>query len=145
MENVKEHQTKEIPEISSLSLLSRQYLLAMGSVGHYIKQIEQYHESHQTDDPLPPRWLHLAERSLLHRPILKYLEYFKPEEFHHPHYNEEVLARIKALDELVDSFNNLLQTEGILRQLKAKESPEFQALRELYSKAKNIVTRGHAS
>src|SRR4051812_33030571 len=99
---------KEIPELSPSSQLSRQYILAFGSVAHYIKQVEQYHESHQTTDPLPPRWLHLAERSLMHRPILKYQQYFSATDFLHPKYTPEALHRIQLLDNQVHSINSLL-------------------------------------
>jgi len=134
--------SKEIPEVSTKSQLSREYLLALGSIGHYIKQVEQYHESQQTEDPLPPRWLRLAERSLLHRPIMKYREYFNSVEFQHPDYSQEVLNRLEYLDQLVESFNSLLQQEGILAQLKEKDSGKFSSLKEIYAKAKQVVTSG---
>lgn len=137
MENI-----KEIPEVSSSSQLSRQYLLAMGSVAHYLKQVEEYHESHQTAEPLPPRWLNLAERSLLHRPILKYQDYFSSVEFKHPSYNSEAQARLKSLDVLVENCNELLRQEGILSKLKAKNSSEFENLKNIYRKARNIVLTG---
>lgn len=133
---------KAIPDIMSQSKISRQYMLALGSVAHYLKRIEQYHESQSTGEPLPPRWLFLAERSLTHRPILKYRDYFSAAEYLHPNYEQETVTVLQKLDDLVESINSLLQQPGILQSLKKNASPEFESLNKLYSRVRAIVNGG---
>ena len=119
--------------------LSKDYLLAFGSVSHYLKRIAEYHESRKTSEPLPTRWLHLAERSLLHRPLLKYAEYFTPSELDALGLKPDAKTRLSKVDELVDHMNALLGQPGITSSLRENESLQLKQLSELYESVRQLV------
>ena len=92
--------------------------MAFGSIAHYLKRVEEFHESRKTGEPLPPRWLHLAERSLRHRPILTYSEYFSTGESQ------------PKLDSLTHEINMLLEQEEI----------QTEKLAALYSEVRQTLS-----
>ncbi len=102
--------------------MNADYLLALGSIAHYLKRAKQFKESRGTSEPLPPRWMHLAERSIQHRSIQTYGEYFGTSEKH------------SELDKLVHEINTLLQADDIQTDL----------LEQLYDAVCKIVTPSEA-
>ncbi len=98
--------------------MNADYLLALGSIAHYLKRAKQFEESRGTSEPLPPRWMHLATRSIQHRPIQTYGEYFGTGELH------------PELDKLVHDINTLLEADEIQTNL----------LEQLYNAICKIVT-----
>ena len=115
----------------------RDYFLVFGTVGHYIKRVNEFHASRKTSEPLPPRWLHLAERSLVRMPYPKYLAFItatdsaKKADFE-PH-------QLAKLDQLVDQINELLNKPEILTLLRQDGSPEFGDLSRIYKDLQHTV------
>src|SRR3989344_6090754 len=110
---------RQIPNILENTGISRDYILAFGSVDNYIRRIEKKEEL---------RWRRLAENTYFNRPILKYEEYFNNSEY------EQVITnknheRIKNLDELVGEINKM-------RENKQKD---YEKLSALWKKAKKII------
>ena len=104
----------------------RDFFLAFGTIGHYLKRLSEYNASRKTADPLPPRWLHLAERSLLLAPYPRYLEFAHTNE---AQFSPERLAR---LDELVDRIRAVLRRPDVLASLRDDGSNNHQELSGLY-------------
>ncbi|MBI2004023.1 hypothetical protein HYS72_01010 [Candidatus Pacearchaeota archaeon] len=110
---------KQIPNILEKTGISRDYILAFGSIDNYIRRIEKKEEF---------RWIRLAENSYLNRPILKYEAYFSQAEYEQvvTDKNREI---IKNLDRLVEEVNKM-------RENKQKD---YEKLSKLWKKAKEII------
>lgn len=124
---------KRIGNIVPESGLSMDYMLALGPVSHYLERVEQMH-----DQGLPQRWLHLAERTLSMKPVLKYEQFFGSEEYGEvvTEANREV---VKHLDELVGEINSLWEPEEACAKMRARDSPECAKMRAIYRKAEALV------
>ena len=110
---------RQIPNILENTGISRDYILAFGSIDNYIRRIEKKEGL---------RWIRLAENAYFNRPILKYEEYFNRSEY------EQVITdknheKIKNLDELVEEINKM-------RENKQKD---YEKLSVLWKKAKKII------
>ena len=110
---------RQIPNILENTGISRDYILAFGSIDNYIRRIEKKEGL---------RWIRLAENAYFNRPILKYEEYFNHSEY------EQVITdknheKIKNLDELVEEINKM-------RENKQKD---YEKLSVLWKKANRII------
>ena len=110
---------KQIPNILENTGISRDYILAFGSIDNYIRRIEKKEEL---------RWIRLAENAFLNRPILKYAEYFNHAEYEST-ITDKNQERIKNLDGLVEEINKM-------RENKQKD---YEKLSVLWKKAKKII------
>ena len=92
-----------VPNICSASGVSYDFRLAYGNLNNYLDRVEA-NES--------PRTRFLAKRSFLHRPILRYEEFFNPEKYDRviTDMNREVITR---LNQLVQHLNELRENEAI--------------------------------
>ncbi|GEM_PF-6450268 len=135
---------KNIENILNKTGLSRDYKTALGPVEHYIRRVKEYHqikaqEIENEKDSLPSRWLHLAERTLIHRTIKKYCDYFSPPEYEQVIPNEQNSKYIVNLDEIIDEINIITSREGANKFLRDMKTQEFKKIEELYKKAINIL------
>ena len=110
---------KQIPNISEKTGISRDHILAFGSIDNYIRRIEKKEEL---------RWRRLAENAYFNRLIIKYAEYFNHSEY------EQVITdknreRVKNLDELVEEINKM-------RENKQKD---YEKLSVLWKKANKLI------
>lgn len=110
---------RQIPNILENTGISKDYVLAFGSIDNYLKRIKKGEG---------PRWIKLAVNVYLNRPILKYGEYFNSEEY------EQVITnknheRVKALDEIAENIN----------KMRENGQKDYETLFCLWKKAKKII------
>ena len=110
---------KQVPNILENTGISRDYILAFGSVDNYIRRIEKNEEL---------RWIKLAANAYLNRPILKYEEYFKDIEYEQVITNEN-RERVKELNELVKNIN----------KMRENGQKDYEKLSVLFKKAKSTI------
>ncbi|MBS3089834.1 hypothetical protein J4461_03060 [Candidatus Pacearchaeota archaeon] len=122
--------------ILSATGLNRDYLIALGSVEHYLKRVEQIYE-----ESLPGRWIHLAERTLTKRPVQRYTEYLNSIGCTEEIISDSNRDLVSELDKMVDEINRL-SSEDNVHLLKLKESQERRRLQELYNSARNLILTG---
>ena len=124
-----------IENISEKSSLSRDYKRALGSVNNYLTKVNQASKSE-----LPNRWVHLAERTLMQRPLLHYAEFF--ERYEGEPINEKNRDNVQALDSIIDEINLMWNTEENARKMRKFGGPEYNNLKNLYDKAMIILEEG---
>jgi|SaaInlStandDraft_6_1057023.scaffolds.fasta_scaffold324292_1 hypothetical protein len=113
---------KEIPNVLKNSEISRDYILALGSVINFIESIEN-------DEPSRTR--HLAKRSFLHREVPYYEAYFSSENFNNI-INDENKESISEINSIVDTINSC-RLEGIV---------EYEAIQPLVLRIINLINQG---
>lgn len=134
---VKYHTSMDEPTPAAGIEHLREYFLSFGSVGHYLKRAQEWHASKKTSDPLPPRWLHLAERSLLRADYPRYGEFAANVEASKRASFEP--ARLARLDALVGELNAFLKQSDILAAFRKDGSPELRKLSELYKDLRHTL------
>ena len=110
---------KQIPNILENTGISRDYLIAWGSIDNYIRRIEKKEEL---------RWIKLATNAYFNRPILKYEEYFNSKEYEQIITNKN-RERVKTLDELVENIN----------KMRENGQKDYETLFGLWKKANGII------
>jgi len=110
---------KEVPNISKNSNVSRDYIMALGSVINFIEGIE-------SDEPSRTR--HLAKRSFLHREIPHYEMYFSSENFNNI-INDANKDNVNQINSVVDTINSY-RLEGIV---------DYEIIKPLVSKITNLI------
>ena|SRR3989344_468867 len=123
---------KPIPRVGRNGI-SLEYRLALGSVEHYLKQVERY-----KGDELGPRYIFMAARTLAQRPLLKYEEYFEPQEYE-PAITEHNKNSVAQLNTVVDELNLLCMGEKAIQTLRSPASEESKRVTYLYHKAIGII------
>ena len=93
----------QVPNISAESSISKDYLLAFGSLDNFLRRI---------DKDEPPRLKHLAKRAFLQRRIQKYKEYFNGIESGQL-ITEQNKEAIQKLDIIVDQLNKMREEDNI--------------------------------
>jgi hypothetical protein len=110
---------KEILNVSKNSNISRDYILALGSVINFIESIEN-------DEPSRTR--HLAKRSFLHREVPRYEVYFSSENFNNV-INDANKESVSEINSIVDTINSS-RLEGVV---------EYEVIQPLVSKIINLI------
>jgi len=110
---------KEVPNISKNSNVSRDYIMALGSVINFI-------EGTESDEPSRTR--HLAKRSFLHREIPHYEMYFSSENFNNI-INDANKDNVNQINSVVDTINSY-RLEGIV---------DYEIIKPLVSKITNLI------
>jgi len=110
---------KEAPNVSKKSNISRDYIMALGSVINFIESIE---------DNEPPRTRHLAKRSFLHREVLHYEMYFDGGSFNDV-INDINKERVSEINSIVDAINSY-RLQGVV---------EYEVIQPLVSKIINLI------
>lgn len=110
---------KEIPNVSKNGNISRDYILALGSVINFIESIEN-------DEPSRTR--HLAKRSFLHREVPYYEAYFSSENFNNV-INDENEENIREINSIVDTINSC-RLEGVV---------EYEVIQPLVFRIINLI------
>ncbi|MEK6928740.1 MAG: hypothetical protein AABW65_02170 [Nanoarchaeota archaeon] len=128
---------KKIENIIKASGLSSDYLIALGSVEHYLKRVEQMHKEN-----LPSRWMHLAERTLQQRPIKRYEGYFNSEESEDNVVNDENRENVNTVNGLVYKINLLWEDSDAAQKMRKPGSSECEKMAEYYLMIKKIVLYG---
>lgn len=90
-----------VPNICPESGVSRDFRLAYGNLVNYLERVEASE---------PPRTRFLAKRSLLHRRIPRYEEYFSADK-HDGVTTEQNRGVIAAINRVVDRLNTLREAE----------------------------------
>jgi len=111
------------------------YFFVFGSIGHYLKRAVEFHESRKSPEPLPPRWLHLAERSIVRSPYPRYEEFAVGA----PRPAALPPQRVAKIDSVVVELNSLLSREGVLAAFRQPDSPELAELARLYKALRHAV------
>jgi hypothetical protein len=111
--------TKEVSNLSKNSYISRDYILALGSVINFIESI---------DNNEPSRTRHLAKRSFLHREIPHYEMYFSSENFNDV-VNDANKESVDKINSVVDAIN-FYRLEGTV---------EFEVIQPLVLKIIKLI------
>ena len=116
------HPMSKTPPLTHLTRL-QDYFLAFGSIGHYLKRAAEFHESRKTPEPLPTRWLHLAERSLVRADYPKYLDFIASSSSPANVDLEKEKNRLAELDLIVERIHSLLLQPDVLASFRQNDSP----------------------
>lgn len=94
---------KEVPNVNPETGVSSSYRLAYGSLSSYLGRVANGEDN---------RSIFLARRSYLSRRILRYEEYFKPEEYQDvvTEQNEET---VKLINSVVDEINKMREDQDL--------------------------------
>ena len=106
---------------NSNRIIDKSYRLAFGHLENLIRR-KQKKEHH--------RWIKLAERSFLHRPFLKYEEYFDSAE------HENLIT--KENEEVVKELNSIVD---LLNQMRDKKNTDLEQLTRIWNQLIKIISR----
>jgi hypothetical protein len=109
----------QVPNISTESGISKDYLLAFGSLDNFLRRI---------DKDEPPRLKHLSKRAFLQRRIQKYKEYFNEIESNQLIIEQNTEA-IQKLDIIVDQLNKMREQGNI----------DYAKLSQLWKEINDII------
>lgn len=110
---------KEVQNISEKSGVSKEYMLAFGTLDNYLRRVDKKEE---------PRWVNLAKNAFLHRPILKYSEYFPPAEYGDV-ITEKNKETIKKLNNIVDELN----------KMRENNQTDYEKLSPIWEKVNQLI------
>ena len=107
---------EQVPQINEKTGVSLRYMLAFGSLDNLLRRIEKNEH---------PRWKNLAKNAFLHRPILRYVEFFSCERYENAVTNRNKQA-VDELDRIVGELNMMREGNDL----------NYERLSILYSKVK---------
>ena len=114
--------------------ISADYFHALAPVKHYLSRVSET----LSDDGIPKRWLFLASRTLMQRPIETYLVYFQ--DYSGLVVNEKNEPLIRNLDSLVGEINSICASPSAQRfLLNPQNSEEVKKITECYDGARKII------
>jgi len=113
------HKKKSLCNISKNSFISRDYLMALGSVINFIESVENNE---------PSRVRHLARRGFLHREIPRYEVYFSSKRYDNVvnDLNKDSVAKINSIVRTINAY----RVDGIL---------EFDLIKQLLLKIIKLI------
>ena len=112
---------EQVQNISERTGVSKDYILAFGALDNYLRRIEKKEE---------PRWINLAKNALMHRPLLKYEEYFAKERYGNV-INGKNKETLEKLNKIVDEINKIRDSGAL----------DFERLNSLWKEINGILSQ----
>jgi hypothetical protein len=111
--------------------LSRDYLLNLAPLEHYLTRASQLNDQ---ELGLKRRWMNLAARTLLQRPIVRYSDAINL----NGQEDERTKSSINEIEEIVQNINSLISNQDASSLTNPKEEMVSE-LRNMYNHAKRII------